>query len=152
MFPKMRQFKLIRIQHIIFNKKSNHNSAIDNITMINLIWRTKIMVHKMKLWNDSFEMIKSGYKTIEMRLNDEKRTLIRIGDTIEFTNTSTNEVLSCVVTNLYKYSSFDELYLHHDKKSIGYLENEIANPKDMLVYYSQENIDKYGVLGIEVKI
>ena len=110
------------------------------------------MVHKMKLWNDSFEMIKSGYKTIEMRLNDEKRTLIRIGDTIEFTNTSTNEVLSCVVTNLYKYSSFDELYLHHDKKSIGYLENEIASPKDMLVYYSQENIDKYGVLGIEVKI
>lgn len=110
------------------------------------------MMHKMKLWNNSFEMIKSGYKTIEMRLNDEKRSLIKIGDTIEFTNTSTNEVLSCVVTKLYKYSSFDELYLHHDKKSIGYLENEVADPKDMLVYYSQENIDKYSVLGIEVRI
>ncbi len=110
------------------------------------------MLHKMKLKNNPFEMIKSGYKTIEMRLNDEKRSLIKIGDSIEFTNIATNEVLSCVVTNVYKYSNFNDLYSHHDKKSIGYKENENADPKDMLVYYSQENIDKYGVLGIEVKI
>lgn len=110
------------------------------------------MMHKMKLWNEPFEMIKSGYKTIEMRLNDEKRSLIKIGDSIEFTNASTNEVLSCVVTNLYRYANFKELYANHDKKSIGYKENEEADPKDMLKYYSQENIDKYGVLGIEIKI
>jgi len=110
------------------------------------------MLHKMKLWNNPFEMIKTGYKTIEMRLNDEKRNLIKIGDYIEFTNTSTNEILVCLVTNIYKYSNFDELYSTHDKKSIGYKEDEIANPKDMLKYYSQENIDKYGVVGIEIEI
>ena len=35
---------------------------------------------------------------------------------------------------------------------MGYNENEIANPKDMEQYYSKEEQDKYGVLGIEIKV
>ena len=31
------------------------------------------MIHKMNLWNDSFIAIKEGWKTIEMRQNDDKR-------------------------------------------------------------------------------
>ena len=37
----------------------------------------------MNLWNDSFIAIKEVRKTIEMRLNDEKRSQIKIGDEIE---------------------------------------------------------------------
>ena len=29
----------------------------------------------MNLWDDSFEAIKEGWKTIEMRLNDEKKII-----------------------------------------------------------------------------
>lgn len=108
------------------------------------------MIHKMNLWNESFSAIKNGTKTIEMRLCDEKRSLICIGDIIEFTNTKTNEICECTVTNLYKYESFNELYKHHNKISIGYADNEIADPNDMLTYYSAKDIEKYGVLGIEV--
>lgn len=107
------------------------------------------MIHKMNLWNESFQKIKNKTKTIEMRLCDEKRSLISIGDIIEFNNTSTNEQLQCVVINLYKYESFDELYKHHDKFSIGYSNDEVAEPNDMLAYYSVDNIRKYGVMGIE---
>lgn len=110
------------------------------------------MTHRMNLYNDSFNMIKNGYKTIEMRLNDEKRQTIKIGDTIEFTNTQTSEIIKCLVTNLYRYSSFTELYKNHNKSSIGYLNNENANPDDMFAYYSKANIDKYGVLGIEINL
>lgn len=110
------------------------------------------MLHKMNLYNDSFQKIKDNTKTIEMRLCDEKRSLISINDTIEFTNTKNGEILACLVTNLYKYKTFDELYKHHDKISIGYEEDEIADPSDMLAYYSEEKIAKHGVLGIEVKI
>lgn len=39
----------------------------------------------MKLWDNSFKAIKEGWKTTEMRLNDEKRSLIKINDKIEFT-------------------------------------------------------------------
>ena len=63
------------------------------------------MKHKMNLWNDPFEAIKDGWKTIEMRLNDEKRSKIEIGDEIEFTNTETNEELICEVIKIYKYNT-----------------------------------------------
>ena len=55
------------------------------------------MTHYMNLWDDSFQAIKEGWKTIEMRLNDEKRSMIKVDDIIEFTNTSTQEKLSSKV-------------------------------------------------------
>ncbi len=106
----------------------------------------------MNLYDEPFKAIKSGYKTIEMRLLTEKRKLIKVGDYIEFINNETNEFLSALVTNLYIYDSFDELYKHHDKFSLGYKENEEANPDDMLTYYKKEDILKYGVLGIEIRL
>ena len=36
------------------------------------------MKHEMKLNNGPFERIKNGTKTIELRLNDEKRQLLKI--------------------------------------------------------------------------
>lgn len=110
------------------------------------------MIHKMNLWDDSFQKIKDGTKTIEMRLFDEKRSLISIGDIIEFTNVKNIEILECVVTNLYRYKDFDELYKRHDKVSIGYAEDETAEPKDMLAYYSAEKIKNLGVIGIEIQL
>ncbi|MEG0528398.1 MAG: hypothetical protein RR531_12865 [Longicatena sp.] len=47
------------------------------------------MNFEMTLWADSFEAIKNKTKTIEMRLNDEKRTQIQKDDIIEFTNIGT---------------------------------------------------------------
>ena len=68
------------------------------------------MIHQMNLWDDSFQAIKEGWKTIEMRLNDEKRSLIKINDKIEFTNNKTNETMLCKVINIFCYSNFEELY------------------------------------------
>jgi ASC-1-like (ASCH) protein len=42
------------------------------------------MLHQMKLQPNPFEQIKNGSKTLELRLNDEKRQLIKVGDEIEF--------------------------------------------------------------------
>ena len=109
------------------------------------------MKHEMKLHNQPFEKIKSGTKTIELRLNDEKRQLLKIKDIIEFTNRTTNEKLLVEIEDLYKYPSFEELYKHFDKVSMGYNEDEEANSKDMEEYYSKEEQDKYGVLGIQIR-
>ncbi len=35
---------------------------------------------------------------------------------------------------------------------MGYDINDIANPEDMEKYYSKEEQDKYGVIGIEVRV
>ena len=104
----------------------------------------------MRLQHAPFSSIKEGRKRIEMRLYDEKRSLINEGDSIEFTDVATGETLVCRVVHLYCYASFEELYAHHDKISIGYKESEEANPNDMLAYYPKEEVEKYGVVGIEI--
>ena len=109
------------------------------------------MKHEMKLNNEPFECIKNGTKTIELRLNDEKRKLLTVRDYIEFTNRVTNEKLLVEVVDLFKYNSFEELYKHFNKIEMGYSINEEANPKDMENYYSKEEQEKYGVLGIKIK-
>lgn len=110
------------------------------------------MLHEMKLNDGPFTTIKNGTKTIELRLYDEKRQKINIGDEIEFTNIVTHEKLLVDVINLYRYDSFDELYKHFDKISMGYNKNDVASPSDMEEYYSKEEQNKYGVLGIEIKV
>ena len=110
------------------------------------------MKHKMMLNNSPFYAIKSGTKVIEMRLCDEKRKLIKIGDEIEFTNRENGEKLPRRVCNLTKFKDFEDLYRCFNKVSLGYLENEDAKHEDMSKYYTKEEIQKYGVLAIEIEI
>ena len=42
--------------------------------------------------------------------------------------------------------------MHHDKISIGYMEDEEAKYQDMYEYYSMDAINKFGVLGIKIKV
>lgn len=110
-------------------------------------------VHNMKLYQSPFDKIANGSKTIELRLNDEKRQKINIGDIIEFYNyNDDSKVIKTKVKALHRYPDFSELYSHFDKVAMGYSEDEVANPVDMEKYYSKENIKKYGALGIEVEL
>lgn len=113
------------------------------------------MEHNMRLCPEPFELICSGKKTIELRLNDEKRRAINIGDTIIFTNTQNNsKQIFAVVTALHKFKNFRELYNSLPLLRCGYTEEDIdsAKPEDMNVYYSGELEEKYGVLGIEISV
>jgi len=68
------------------------------------------MIHKMRLVDFAFKKIKNKEKDIEVRLNDEKRQLINIGDIIEFKHIDTNEIIKTKVLNIYKYKTFKELF------------------------------------------
>ncbi len=109
------------------------------------------MIHKMNLAPCAFESIGMGKKTIEMRLYDEKRAKVNIGDEIEFENTDTHRKIKCTVINLTRYKDFFELYSNFDKTALGYEANETAKAEDMYTYYSSDRIKKYGVLAIEIK-
>lgn len=110
------------------------------------------MIHNMRLHNEPFELIRNGSKTIELRLNDEKRSLIKENDMIIFENRKTRELIKTKVIRLHSYDSFEELYKYFDKVSLGYNINEEASYKDMEKYYSLEEQNKYGVLGIEIEL
>ena len=111
-----------------------------------------ITIHHMKLHSSPFEMIKSGEKTIELRLFDEKRQKIKVGDKIIFTNTVTGETLTRIVAKLHCFDSFDALYKFLPLLQCGYTPEDIdrAHPADMEQYYSLEEQKKYGVVGIEL--
>lgn len=111
------------------------------------------MTHYMNLNSEPFEMIKSGVKTIELRLCDEKRQKIKIGDEIEFTDVKdSNKKLIVSVAALHKFASFAELYKNLPLLKCGYTHEDVftAKPEDMELYYSKEKQLKYGVLGIEI--
>jgi len=109
-------------------------------------------VHEMKLKPSPFEKIKSGQKTIELRLYDEKRQQIKVGDGITFTNTSTGEQVRAIVRKLHRFDSFAELYRTLPLLQCGYTAEDVdkAHPSDMEQYYSTEEQEKYGVVGIEL--
>lgn len=109
--------------------------------------------HVMNLNPSPFKMIKEGNKTIELRLYDEKRKMISVGDTITFTNTADiSEILIVQVTDLFIFNSFDELYKSLPLLECGYTTEDIdtASPGDMDKYYSKEMQQQYGVVGIKI--
>ena len=112
------------------------------------------MTHQMKLFESPFEKIRSRQKTIELRLNDEKRQKIKVGDLIEFTQIETKEQIIAEVVRLHRFGSFAELYQELPLLKCGYTKETVgsAKPEDMDKYYSSEKQKEYGVLGIEIKV
>jgi len=109
------------------------------------------MIHEMRLNNEPFNKIKEGTKTVELRLLDEKRKTLRVGDKIIFTNRTNNEKIDVVITNLFKADSFEPIYEKYSKVAMGYNEEDDAKPEDMEEYYSKEEIKKYGCIAIEIE-
>ncbi len=65
------------------------------------------MLHEMTLFPKPYASIASGQKTIELRLYDEKRQSIHIGDHIRFTNTEdASQTTLCEVVQLHVFKDF----------------------------------------------
>lgn len=113
------------------------------------------MIHEMLLTAEPMKRIVSGEKTIELRLNDEKRQAIQSGDKIRFYRTdNASETLLTKVLKLYYFENFAELYLNLPLEKCGYTVETIATakPEDMDIYYSLEQQKQYGVVGIELVV
>lgn len=122
---------------------------IDNLTAdIN-----KCAVHSMKLLSPYFLSIKEGRKRYELRLNDTKRQSIKVGDTVCFNDLGSGEQLLTVVRAKHIYSDFKELFEDLGTKACGF-DDEIDTTlaaQTMNEIYSQEEIDKYGAVAIEIE-
>ena len=114
------------------------------------------VTHDMSLRESPFRAVADGTKVIEMRLLDEKRRKIRVGDRIRFTLSGGTETVTVLVVGLHRFPSFEALYASLipvvGAVGLGYAEGETADPVDMLGYYSEDSITRYGVVGIEIKL
>lgn len=137
-------------------QNANHDTLKFDVALLIIDYlssKDEILTHYMRLNKVPFEQIKNGKKTIELRLNDEKRQKVGLGDKIIFTNTECEEEkLVTQVINIYKFGDFEQLFSSLDLKKCGYKENEHPSIDDMKAYYSDEQLKKYGALGIEIKL
>ena len=73
------------------------------------------MIHEMKIQPEYFNFILNGTKRIEIRLNDEKRQNIKLGDKIKFLKEpDLNESFEAQVIGLLRYNSFEEMFKDYD--------------------------------------
>ena len=127
----------------------------DIMVMVVESWKAKGKSpdHLMKLYPEPFDKIVTGKKTIELRLNDEKRQKVRAGDTICFTCTEDrSRTVTVRVLRLHCFSDFTRLYAALPMEKCGYGADETADPSDMEKYYSAEEQERYDVLGIEFEV
>ena len=108
-------------------------------------------MHKLNVKEKYYNMLKSGNKTIELRLFDEKRRKIKIGDTIEFSNNSdVDDKFTAQVINLYKASNFEELCENINCCDAGFSSNEELI--DVLEeFYLKDKQREFGVIGYKMK-
>ena len=113
------------------------------------------MLHEMNLHDAPYDMISSGKKIYELRLWDEKRRNIKVGDEILFTRSrGGDDSMRCTVVGLHLFDSFASLYASMPLLECGYTDADIdtADPSDMDIYYSKERQAAYGVVAIEIKL
>ena len=111
------------------------------------------MLHQLKLQERFFDYIENGTKRIELRLYDEKRRAINLGDEIEFLKLpDLNDKLKVKVCGLLRYSSFSDLFKDFD---INILADKSMSKEELLdvlqEFYTPEEQKKYGVLGIRIE-
>ncbi len=108
--------------------------------------------HEMNLQDRYFNFIKNGTKRIELRLYDEKRRKIQLGDTIEFSN-SKNETLKTTVIGLLRYNSFENLFEDFDVSILA--DNSVTKTElksALEEFYTVEKQKEYGVIGIRITL
>lgn len=99
------------------------------------------MNHEMNLENEEFERIKNKEQSVEIRLYDVKRKALKVGDIITFTNRDTMEKVDVKITALENYKTMEELLDSYELSVLGLKEKKAD-------YYTEEEINKYGVLAI----
>lgn len=103
--------------------------------------------HTMHISSQSFDRMLEGTRKVEMRLYDDKRRMMMLGDSILFS--CDDRSMAAVITGLHRYRTFSELYSSIPKTMLGYHEDEPADPKDMSEIYDESRAEELGVIGIE---
>lgn len=112
------------------------------------------MEHEMKLQPEYYNFIVNGTKRIEIRLFDEKRQQIKLGDTIKFLKEpELNDFFKAKVIGLLRYNSFEDMFKDFD---ISILSDKSMSKEDLInvleQFYTKDKQQKYGVLGIRIEL
>ncbi|MCP8968440.1 ASCH domain-containing protein [Ectobacillus ponti] len=111
------------------------------------------MVHNMGLYGEYFHAIRQRKKLYEVRLYDEKRRAISVGDTIEFLEVPEgSQLLRVKVLGLRRYDTFREMY---EDIPFALFDCEDWTMEEMVQgtydIYSPEQERQWGALAIRIE-
>ena len=107
---------------------------------------------EMGLAHDQFLLVQAGTKTIEIRLNDEKRQQLKVDDQIVFEDLATQQQVTKKVTQLEKFGTFSQLYQQYQGTAVGSAPTDSVSKMvaDTYRIYTPQQEKKYGVLAIHL--
>ena len=111
----------------------------------------EMIVH---LHPEIFSLVGEGIKDVEVRVNDEKRRKLKIGDTLLFVNRDNEEeTIRVEVMDLLYYPSFEAVAeafpMERLYKAGVSVEDYLAL---MNSFYSEEEVKKYGIVAIKFRM
>lgn len=113
------------------------------------------MEHVMRLFPNDFNNLKSGKKKREYRLNDEKRKMVRIGDTIRFLKLP--DLDEDFVVDVTDIETFDNWFDCYSKYYDEDFKDRYASVEDVVRdtydggYYSREESEENGCVVFSIK-
>lgn len=112
------------------------------------------MIYEMKLRKEYFDKILLGEKIYEVRLNDEKRQKIDVGDIIVFKQDSNlQQTVNTIVEDLIYFDSFSDMAKTLPSKKIGFNDESIIQIIDKYhEFYNTNDEEKYGIVAIKIKV
>lgn len=144
MIGKIYAERLIRAETAYFENEAEYLNLYSIIAYMT--------THQMNLQSKYFDFIKNGTKRIELRLYDEKRQQIKLGDSIGFSK-SENEKFKVRVIGLLRYETFSDLF---NDFNISVLADQSMTKQELLnvlqEFYTPEKQAQYGVLGIRLEL
>lgn len=146
--------KLISKDELMYMHKKFMEEIACNIDDVSGDNVEKREVVEMCLADEPFAAIKSGKKTLELRLYDDKRKSIRVGDSIVFKNRENTAEIAVFVKALYHFDSFKNLFSEPEMLAkAGWSELTASEAADIMYsYYTKEQEHEFGVLGIEFTV
>ncbi|MBE6153084.1 MAG: hypothetical protein E7166_02490 [Firmicutes bacterium] len=113
------------------------------------------MEHIMKLYESNFNELKNGSKKREYRLNDNKRSKIKIGDTIRFIKLpNLDEEIVVEVSKIEVFNNWYDCYAkYYEEDFKDSYESVDAVVQDTYDggYYTKEESEKYGCVVFTIQ-
>lgn len=111
------------------------------------------MNHTLKLRPIYFDLIKENIKIYEVRLNDEKRQSMNIGDTITFLKEpNLIDSLPATIEARLTFPTFEAMASSLDNTELGFKGKSTQEIIDTYhSFYSATNEQKYGVVAFKIK-
>ena len=108
-----------------------------------------VSTHVMHLEPEYYALMLSGEKRIEVRLNDEKRRKIAVGDKVKFNENGSDRSFFATVTGRYVYNDATELFEDlsqelHIKKA------ELTDALERI--YGQSAVEMHGLCALRISV